>query len=206
VFGLAPTRYRKLSPDDFRIDRTARYHFAPTGYDHRQGKKNMNVTELMTQHHCWEMTRLIDACRNLSADQLDRPIPAIEPEPWQDRTVTLRQMLGRASAFAAPWMEAINGESTNYSPETIEEMASAIDVNREGFLKILSAVDEDRSYGLTFVDTGCTPPLVFSYGGVIAHALTNAAYRRMAIVQAIQPLNTGVDQVRDPIDYVAATA
>ena len=37
----------------------------------------------------------------------------------------------------------------------------------------------------TFVDTHCDPPQVFSYGGVVAHVLTFAAYRRTLVCGAL---------------------
>jgi hypothetical protein len=46
--------------------------------------------------------------------------------------------------------------------------------------------------------------MVFSYVGVLTHALTHAAYRRMVISQELRTLNVGIDRVRDPIDYLAA--
>ncbi|MDR3687978.1 MAG: helix-turn-helix domain-containing protein [Fimbriimonas sp.] len=201
AFGLAPSRYRSLGPDEYRIDLKERLHFAPPLQSCRQGESNMNVPELMTRHHCAEMIRFIEACEKLPDDRLDRPMSTFEPYIWCDPTVTLRQMMGRASAFAAPWMDAINGEKVEYAPSTLEAMREAVPINQEGFLRILAAVDRDGSYDLTFVDAVCDPPEVFSYVGVLCHALTNAAYRRMVITQELRSLEIGIDKLQDPIDF-----
>ena len=202
AFGLAPSQYRKLLPDEYRIDLSQRLHFAPVSRPQNQGETKMNVTELMTEHHCWEMLRFLDACDKLTASQLDQTLIGSEPEPWRECDATLRDMLGRAAAFAAPWMEAINGEKTDYNPSSLEEIRKAITINRDGFMRILKSVDKDQSYSLTFVDSLCDPPHVFSYNGVLAHALTNAAYRRFVIANTLRMLDVGIERVSDPIDYV----
>lgn len=201
AFGISASHYRKLRADEYRIDLTERLHYAPTP-SLRQGENNLNVPELMAKHHCWEMVRFIDACEKLPDARLDEPMPAYEPQPWCDPTVTLRQMLGRACAFAAPWMDSINGEKTDYEPATLAAMRDAVSINLEGFLKLLTAIDKEGSYDMTFVDSECDPPMVFSYVGVLTHALTNAAYRRMVISQELRLLGVGIEGVRDPIDYV----
>jgi len=205
AFGTSPSQYRKLGPDEFRIDLTARVHFSPT-HVLPQGEITMNVPELMTKHHCWEMARFIDACEKLPPERLDQPMATYEPYIWCEPTVTLRQMLGRACAFAAPWMESINGEETEYNPETLPAMREAVEINREGFLRLLTAIEKEGSYDMTFVDSVCEPPMVFSYVGVLSHALTHAAYRRMVISQELRPLDVGIDGVRDPIDFAASCA
>jgi len=200
-FGLNPSAYRKLKPDEYRIDLRERIHYAPPDKPHRQGEVRMNVPELMTEHHCWEMLRFIDACEKLPDERLDKPMDAYDPFPWCEGLVTLREMMGRACGFAAPWMDAINGEKVVYDPKTLNEMREAVPVNRDGFLRILRAVEKDGSYDLTFVDAVCDPPHVFSYVGVLTHALTHAAFRRMAITQALRTLDVGVDRVTDPIGF-----
>lgn len=201
AFGVSASQYRKLRADEYRIDLSERIHYAPTP-SRRQGETNMNVPELMAKHHCWEMVRFIDACEKLSDARLDLPMATFEPQPWCETTVTLRQMLSRACAFAAPWMDSINGEKTDYEPATLPAMREAVSINREGFLKLLTAIDREGSYDMTFVDSECDPPMVFSYVGVLTHALTNAHYRRMVIAQELRSLGVGIEGVRDPIDYV----
>src|SRR5471030_2310533 len=112
----------------------------------------------MAEHHCWEMLRFIEACEKLPDARLDVPMATFEPTFWCEPTVTLRQMMGKACGFAAPWMEAINGEKLDYHPETLAGMREALPINREGFLRILKAVEQDNSYDLTFVDAVCEPP------------------------------------------------
>ena len=57
----------------------------------------------------------------------------------------------------------------------------------------------------TFVDAHCTPPEVYTYGGLIAHVLTFAAHRRTLVVGALT--SAGVDDLGygDPRKWVAET-
>lgn len=197
AFGLTPSAYRKLAPDEYRIDLSERLHFvgelAP-----RQGE-TMKVPELMTEHHVWQMGHFLTACSSLTDEQLDTPLAARDPFPWCTEPPTLRDMLGKASAFAAPWMEAINGIKSEYHPGTLDAMREALPVNRAGFFDILKAVEADNSYDLTFVDAVCDPPHVFSYGGVIAHVLTHTAYRRAAISHRLHGLGVEFTEASDAL-------
>lgn len=58
----------------------------------------------------------------------------------------------------------------------------------------------------TFIDALCDPPEVFTYGGMIAHVLTFAAYNRTLVVQQLGEL--GIDDLGwgDPMLWVAQPA
>ena len=58
----------------------------------------------------------------------------------------------------------------------------------------------------TFVDALCEPAEVFTYGGMIAHVLTFAAYRRTLVVLAFA--RHGIDELGwgDPMRWVADRA
>jgi len=201
-FGLSPSGYRKLRPGEYRLDLSERLHYAPVPFEHRQGEPKMTVPELMIEHHTQLMGRYLDSLSAVADDILDAPMSAREPFPWCEPEVTLRQMVGRACAFGAPWMHAINGIETDYHPESVENMRAALPVNCAGFLDIMRAVEKDGTYDLTFVDAVCEPPEVFSYGGVIAHVLTHTAYRQVAIGQHLMAMGLPTPKGKDPIDFV----
>jgi len=202
AFGLSPSAYRKLAPDEFQLDLSERLHYAPPPIARRQGEPKMNVPEIMIAHHTQLMGRYLETMAPLSDEILDAPMDAGEPFPWCGSTVTLREMASRASAFGAPWMHAINGIETDYHPDTVEKMRAALPVNLAGFRNIMAAVEKDGSFDLTFVDAVCEPPEVFSYGGVIAHVLTHTAYRQVAIGQHLIALGLPTPEGKDPIDFV----
>jgi AraC family transcriptional regulator len=51
----------------------------------------------------------------------------------------------------------------------------------------------------------CDPPEVFTYGGMVAHVLTFAAYRRTLAVQALEASGIGDLGWGDPMRWVAET-
>ena len=203
AYGLAPSKFRRLRADEYRLDLGERLHYvpAPSVATHGKGDKPMNATERMVEHHCLLMNKMIDHCGNLPAERLDEPIKAAGILPWTDEVPTLRRLLGKSCAFAAPWMEAINGIKSDYAPTDLKAMKSAVDLSRSGFFDILRAVEEDGSWDLTFVDSVCEPPEVFSYGGVIGHMLSFSAYRRMALLQEFKALGFNDLGSGDPIEY-----
>jgi AraC-like DNA-binding protein len=203
AFGVSPREFRELGAQEHRIDLNERLHYTHVSTPHSKGTRQMNTTQLLTEHHFQEMNRFLDLCEQLPESALDETLPNYETYPWMEPSHTLRQSLARASAFAAPWMEAINGEKTNYEPLTIPEMYEANRTNRDGFLSIIQSVERDQSYDVTFVDSGCEPPQVFSYVGVIVHSLTTAAYRRLAISEALRRHGVADFRVTDPIDTYA---
>lgn len=201
AFGRSPSEHRRLGPSEYRLDPQARLHFVPNPIP-GQGEPIMQTPELMTEHHAWHTAKLLDRVAAGPDSDLDRVMQASEPLPWMERKATLRQMLGRASAFAAPWMHAINGIETDYSPATIPEMREALERSRIAFLELIRSVANDDSWNLTFVDGVCDPPEVFSYGGVIGHVLTFNAYRRLALITELKSLGHEGLGYGDPIEYL----
>lgn len=161
----------------------------------------MAISELMIEHHAWHLTSLLDIAETWPDADLDRPMTASEPFPWLDERATVREMLGRSAAFAAPWMLAINGVQTPFFPSTIPDMREALERGRTAFIELIRSVEHDRSWDLTFVDASCDPPEVFSYGGVISHVLTYNAYRRFGLVFEFRALGYQNVGFSDPIDY-----
>lgn len=199
AFGVSAKRFRTLASTDFRIGFPQRIHYAESSSTSYLQDSNMSVLQLLINHHHQEVHRFLQLAGNLPEADLDKPIAAYEVQPWLDPGLTLRQALGRASAYAAPWLDTICGEQHPYEPATLEEMVDANNKNRDGFLALVESIERDRSFDLTFVDAKCDPPEVFSYAGVIAHALTFATYKRMAVSEAFRALGLKDFRVSDPI-------
>ena len=161
----------------------------------------MNALERLIEHHCQTTSQCIELCSNLPEADLDRPSADPRPYYWHEGPVSLRAMLGKASAFAAPWMEAINGVKTDYAPSTFADMRESLARNRLAFLEILRTVERDQSWDLTFVDAVCEPPEVFSFGGVIAHVVSFNAYRRIALLRELSAHGIEAFEAADPMLY-----
>lgn len=205
AYGASPSEYRRLGPSDFRLNVSQRIHFAPVG-PCGQGENAMNYVDRMIEHHCYCVGQCLDACASMTDEELDRLSHDDRPLPWFDGAVSLRVLLGRTCAFAAPWIEAINGIQTDYSPSDVGEMRSATQASRVAFTEIVRAVERDKSWNLTFVDSVCEPPEVFSYGGVISHVLTMNVVRRSALLRELS--HRGIEGLGygDPMHFNATTS
>ena len=142
----------------------------------------------MVEHHVWLVGELVDRAARLDDDALDEPIEvsvdnedgidddALDPVAAdrpdghvdvRDRDAVVRLVdvetgrVGRVDARAA-------------------RRASARRSSRRCARSSRTGRLDD-----TFVDALCDPPEVFTYGGMIAHVLTFAAYNRTLVVQAL---------------------
>ena len=72
--------------------------------------------------------------------------------------------------------------------ETVDSMRQRLDRVGPVFLGHISLVVSEGRLDETFVDAGPSqdqPPELYTYGGLIAHVLTFAAYRRTLVVGAL---------------------
>ncbi len=83
--------------------------------------------------------------------------------------------------------------------------ASAIERQGQIFLGHVRDVVSEGRLDETFVDAHCTPPEVYTYGGLIAHVLTFAAHRRTLVVGALASAGIGDLGYGDPRKWVAET-
>ena len=188
-YRILPSKFRIMAPTEFRLNPTERVHFCPSSISqhHRENNMSNNTTSLnsfFAYHHKNEMGKMLDFASKCNDSELDKSIPL--ENYWLGINPSLRTLLGKASAFAAPWMEAILSQKTDYQPESLAEMKIALNVNVQAFLDILTMVETDRSWDLTFVDSVCEPPEVFTYGGMIWHVITGATMRTEAIRSEMQ--------------------
>ena len=121
---------------------------------------------------------------------------------------SLRSLLSRLIGQMDMWNCALANEAYDWDVETAEPVASMRSrLDRVGptYLGHIREVCEQGRLDETFVDAVCDPPEVFTYGGMVAHVLTFAAYRRTLAVQALDA--SGISDLGwgDPMRWVAQT-
>ena len=204
TFGVAPVQYRKLNPSDYRIDATERIHYVPPASPvgpRRQGDLNMKLLERLIEHHRFSIHRILDACRDMDDEQLDREIPIPVPFPWLDCNETLRRLLKGNVGFARPWLGSINGEELIYDETTIDGLHAGLDQNCDAFAKLTAAIEDEGRWDMTFVDALCDPPEVFSYVGVLGHVITFNAHRRVVLINELKRRGITGLGFGDPIEF-----
>jgi hypothetical protein len=104
------------------------------------------------------------------------------------------------------WMRAISMQEYDFAVENDEPVASMrqrLDAVGPAFVEQVRTVIAEGRLDDTFVDALCEPARVFTYGGMIAHVLTFAAYNRTLVVQALGEAGVGDLGFGDPMEWVA---
>jgi hypothetical protein len=90
--------------------------------------------------------------------------------------------------------------------ESTSDMTSRLSEQGTKFLAEVRRVVGENRLDETFIDAHCSPPEVYTYGGLIAHVLTFAAFRRTLVLGALT--SAGIDDLGygDPRKWVAEAA
>ena len=188
AFGRPPSRWR-LAPSSYRIGPGGRVHFNPPGSLLLPAERTVTGMDLiirMVEHHVWLIGEMITRAEGAGEEALDRPIEL--SVDGIDDAPTMRSLLSRLVGQLAMWHASIHERRYDFSVEEHEclrSMRARFAEAGPGFLADVRAIIDEGRLDETFVDTHCDPPQVFSYGGVIAHVLTFAAYRRTLVCGAL---------------------
>jgi hypothetical protein len=205
AYGLAPQAWR-LSPSAVLLAAPSGVHFHPPAglrVPVRRQEGAVDLVSKMVEHHVWLLGELVRRAGPLGDRVLDRPVPAagrVDDDP------TVRSLLSRLIGQMDMWNRALALRDYDWSVERGESVAGMRDRLGEVGPLFLAQVRHTVAEGRlddTFVHAQCSPPQVFTYGGLIAHVLTFAAYRRTLVIGALA--DAGVDDLNfgDPRDWVA---
>lgn len=208
-FGLSPSHYRRLEPFSWLLAAPNDIHYNPVigaavrlAQSRTEGGK-MDLTDRLIDHDLWLTRRLLDAASNLTAAQLDAPLPQPEhPVAFEPPEKTLREVLARMVFTKEVWVAAVQGRPFgDYSDESILTLRQRMEAAYGEFKAIVHRVRDEQLWDAEFIDMLCEPPETFTYGGMIAHIVTFSAYRRSAAIRALA--NYGVTGLSygDPLEW-----
>jgi AraC-like DNA-binding protein len=209
AYGLTPSAWRER-PGQIQIASPSDVHFHPPGGLRLPGKTEgtpMNLIIRMVEHHIWLVGEMVDRAAKVDDAVLDRPIElnveGIDSEP------TARKLLSRLVGQMHMWVNVIGGRPYSFDVEKHESIADM----RERLARIgpafqaeVNRVVEGGRLDETFIDAQHEPVETYTYGGLIAHVLTFAAYRRLLVLGALE--TAGVPDLGngDPRKWVADAA
>jgi AraC family transcriptional regulator len=207
AYAVAPSQWR-ASPCRIQIDTPNGVHFHPPGSLRLPARTKVTSMDLLTQmieHHIWLVGEMIVRARRLPAAELDRRIEITV----EDGPQTIRSLLSRLVGQMDMWNCAIANQEYDWSledHEDVEAMRDRLSRVAPAFLAEVREVTANGRLDETFVDALCEPAEVFTYGGMIAHVLTFAAYRRTLVALALR--HAGLDDLGwgDPMTWVAQPA
>ena len=206
AYGTSPTAWRR-HPTRFQLDAPSDVHFHPPGrlrFPARGKVGTMDLLQAMVRHHVWLVGEMIDRAATLSDERLDEPIE-ISVEGVDDDP-TMRSLLSRLVGQMAMWNATIDARPYDFEierGESIESMRARLATEGTAFLETVGETADQGRLDETFVDALCEPPVVMTYGGMIAHVLTFAAHRRTLVAGAL--IDAGITDLGagDPLYWVA---
>jgi AraC family transcriptional regulator len=198
AYGAAPSDWRRR-PSPIQLATPNGVHFHPPGglrLPAQEEVTSMDLILTMTEHHTWHVGQLLDRASRLGDEQLDKPIE-LSVETIDDAP-TLRSVLSRLVAQLEIWNHAVANRPYDFAPKRSESIASMRDrlaTAGPTFLEHVRIAGSDAHLGDTFVDSTSGTPVFFTYGGMIAHVLTYAAYRRTLASGALHA--AGITDLQD---------
>ena len=210
AYGVGPSAWRRKPTCQIQLDSPNGVHFHPPGGLRLPARTEVTAMDLlvkMVEHHVWLLGELVDRASQLTDDQLDKPIEVSVDNG--DDVASLRSLLSRLIGQLDMWNAAVANRAYDFGIETNESVASMRSRLAEAgptYLRQVREVCDSGRLDETFVDAVCDPPRVFTHGGMIAHVLTFAAYRRTLAVQALDEVGVSDLGWGDPMTWVAAPA
>jgi AraC family transcriptional regulator len=198
AYGEAPSAWRSR-PGAIHLSAPNRVHFHPPGglrLPAQEEVTSMDLIVTLTEHHIWHVGQLIQRASRFDDAQLDAPIE-LSVESIDDNPTT-RTVLSRLVDQMDIWNHAVANRPYDFSPkrsESIDSMRDRLAACGPTFLGHVQDACGDGHLDDTFVDATSGSPLFFTYGGMIAHVLTYAAYRRTLVSGALHA--AGVTDLED---------
>jgi AraC-like DNA-binding protein len=204
AYGACPSSWR-TAPQQIRLDAPNGVHFHPPCGLRLPAQTKvtaMNLIIKMVEHHVWLIGEMVERAGTLSDAQLDAALgTGIEED-----LPSLRSLLSRLIGQMDMWNCALAMRDYDWSQESresIDHMRSRLAKVAPVFVGHVREVAEQGRLDETFVDALCEPAEVYTYGGMIAHVLTFAAYRRTLVVGALDAAGVPDLGWGDPMKWVA---
>ncbi len=209
AYDVNPSVWRE-APRQIRLATPNGVHFHPPGglrLPTRTEITSMDLLVRMIEHHVWLVGELVDRAARLDDPVLDAPI-AVSVAGIDDQP-TMRSLLSRLIGQMDMWNKVMADRPYDWSVEegeSTDAMRSRLATAGDQFLAEVRRVVQEGRLDETFVDAHCSPPEIFTYGGLIAHVLTFAAHRRMLVLGALE--SAGVTDLGngDPRNWVTQAA
>jgi len=212
AFGASPSMYRRMRTGHTFLPAPNRIHFLSPG-SRMKGALEMDLFDRFSGNDSWHTKKLLDYAKNLTDEQLDRPLSAVvEILPWRESTRTLRQLLENIIFTKEVWVAALKGSDmptingTPKSEQSPTAMLARLEKTDVDFQRIFKEVGARGEWDNTFVDALCEPAETFTFGGVFAHIITFNAHRRLMALDALRQLGAPVKGWGDPIEFEQAVA
>jgi AraC family transcriptional regulator len=204
AYGVPPAEWRGR-PDRIRLDAPSGIHFHPPNglrVAARDEVSSMDLVRTMVDHHIWLLGEMVGQAATLTDEQLDQPIE-ISVEGIDDHP-TLRSLLSRLVGQLGMWHANLTGQEYDFSverDESVQSMRRRLEVVGPAFAGEVGELCAANRLDELIVCPGENAE-VYTAGGMIAHVLTFASYRRTLVAGALH--DAGCDDLDsgDPIRWI----
>ena len=209
AYGVNPSDWRQ-APRQIQLPSRNNVHFHPPGglrLPTRTEVTSMDLIVRMVEHHVWLVGQMVDRAARLTDEQLDTEIKISVDDV--DESPTLRRLLSRLVGQMDMWIKVIHDERYDFDVEKAESvggMSARLASVGPAYLAEVKRVVAEGRLDETFVDAQCDPVEIFTYGGMIAHVLTFAAFRRTLVLGAFASAGISDLGYGDPGKWVAEAA
>ncbi|WUJ75298.1 helix-turn-helix transcriptional regulator [Kribbella soli] len=205
AYGVPPAEWRGR-PDRIRLDTPSGIHFHPPNglrVAARDEVSSMDLVRTMVDHHIWLLGEMVGQAATLTDEQLDRPIE-ISVEGIDDHP-TLRSLLSRLVGQLGMWHANLTGQEYDFSVEqgeSVQSMRRRLSDVGTAFAAEVGELCSANRLDELIVCPGENAE-VYTAGGMIAHVLTFASYRRTLVAGALH--DAGCDDLDsgDPIRWIS---
>ena len=211
AFRVSPSLYRRMGAQDIHLPAPNGFHFHAPGSRSEGAKHSMDLFDIFAGADSWHTRRLLEYAKNLTNEQLDRPLKStIKVFPWDTPDQNLRDILERIVQTKEVWTAAVTGRTTTcLEPVTPEDRTPAKLLERYDkvdaeFQSLMNDVRNRGAWQDTFVDALCEPAETFTFGGMFAHMMTFNGYRRLTALSALRGLGVKVEGFGCPSEYEAS--
>jgi AraC family transcriptional regulator len=212
AFRVSPSVYRRMGATHIHLPAPNRFHFYAPDCSSK-GALNMDLFDRFAGADSWHTRRLLEHARNLSEEQLDRPLnSAVAVFGWCHPDKNLREMLERIVQTKEVWTAALTGrdlpglEATSAEERTPQALLARFERADAEFNRFLTDVRNRGAWDETFVDALCEPPETFTFGGMFASVMTFNIYRRLTALDALRRLGVNVEGFGCPTEYESSVA
>ena len=212
AFRVSPSLYRRMGVSHFHLPAPNGFHFCSCGSISKGDSNEMDLFDLFAGGDSWHTARLLEYAKNLTDEQLDRPVTGLAKIfPWERPERNLREMLERMVQTKEIWTAALTGRNLASLESTAAERTPSALLARfqktdSEFKNILKDVHNRGAWGDTFVDALCEPAETFSFGGMFAHVITFNSYQRIMALDVMRRMGVNVEGFGDPIEYERSIA
>ena len=209
AYGVAPQAWRR-EPTTVLLETPNGVHFHPPAglrLPAPRTETSMDLLVRMVEHHIWLLGEMVERAARLDDAALDRPVATAATDVDDDPT--LRSLLSRLIGQMDMWNRALALRDYDWSverAETVPAMRHRLAEAGPAFLAQVRRTVAEGRLDETFVHAQGGPPKVYTHGGLIAHVLTFAAYRRTLAVGALAAAGIPDLGYGDPREWVAEPA